>query len=191
MNYLFLDMDGVLNSDTLIREWFDKKKEQLSKEFDTPLELHRAVRQVFNSEFRHCTELVMPELAELLSTIVTECNVDIIWSTTWRKLLEYRDLESAKKMFNRRNLPGDRLIGYTPDFSYFRRPFNEVRVKEINSVIYNKQFGISNKSKIAVLDDMDLSGIDNGKNIRFFQTTMKDGLTKEIADDIISFYKGV
>ena len=189
-NFIFLDMDGVLNSNNLIDEWFTTKEKELEHLIEDNVERYKAVKQAFSKEFVHSTELVMPELAARFTKLVTDVNANIIWSSTWRILDKYAKWETAKEMFNRRGLPGDRLIGYTPNFNYFRMPFNELRVREINSVIHNKQFGINKKSKIVIIDDLDLSALDNSKNIRFFQTNIKEGLTETISDKIKTFLLG-
>ena len=189
-NFLFLDMDGVLNSNELIRKWCDEAEKNLKdKDKLTEREILKAVRALFNTEFRCYRELIFPELVELLNRVLEEKNVQIIWSTTWRLLHEYRDLDQAREMLTKRGINGSRLIGVTPDFSYFRMPHNELRMKEIRNVISNKRFGIKNSSRIAILDDLDMNDLSDGENIKMFQTTIEKGLTEEIVQDMLDFYK--
>ena len=93
-------------------------------------------------------------------------------------------------MLTRRGIDGKRLVGYTPDLSYFRLPSHEIRVDEIRNTITNKQFGLCKKSLIGVLDDMDLTALNNGRNIKVFKTHIDTGITPDIAEDMLNFYKG-
>lgn len=188
-NFLFLDMDGVLNSNNLIKKWCTEAENNL-KDKDKLTERERiiSVKALFNAEFRYYRELIFPELAALLNRVLEEKDVKIIWSTTWRLLIDYRDLDMAREMLTRRGIDGNRLVGKTPDFSYFRMPHNELRMKEIRNVISNKQFGIQNNSKIAILDDLDMNELSNGKNIKMFQTKIEEGITEEIVNDMLEFY---
>lgn len=189
-NFLFLDMDGVLNSDNLIKKWWTEAENNL-KDKDKLTERERiiSVKALFNAEFRYYRELIFPELAALLNRVLEEKDVQIIWSTTWRLLSDYRDLDQAREMLTKRGINGSRLVGITPDFSYFRMPHNEVRMKEIRNVISNKLFGIKNNSRIGILDDLDMNALSDGKNIKMFQTTIDKGLTEEIVNDMLEFYK--
>lgn len=42
--------------------------------------------------------------------ICEKTTADILWSSTWRKLPEYSDIKKAQEMFDRRDLPGEKLI---------------------------------------------------------------------------------
>ena len=111
---LVLDMDGVVNSDYLIRLWFDGKFAELEDDGVYGLDASLAVRKAYGEQFSNSTELVFPELAEHVSRIVQETDCSILWSSTWRLHSKYKNIETAKEMFDRRGLPGNALIGYTP-----------------------------------------------------------------------------
>ena len=49
---------------------------------------------------------------------------------------EYSKVEDAVAMFNRRGLPGDALIGYTPNLGRM-----SIRGDEIRLWLYNNKFG--------------------------------------------------
>ena len=191
-NYLFLDMDGVLNSNNLIKEWIDNKEKELQEKHPdlSYRAIYTNVRQAFGEEFKHSSELIFPSLVSILNRVLEEADIKIIWSTTWRIIREYRDIDRAREMLTRRGIDGKRLVGYTPDLSYFRLPSHEIRVDEIRNTITNKQFGLCKKSLIGVLDDMDLTALNNGRNIKVFKTHIDTGITPDIAEDMLNFYKG-
>lgn len=111
-----LDMDGVVNSNELIKKWINDrfKIEEENPNNSTDEDIKLAVRKAYQEEFVHSQELVFSELADKITKICNETNCYILWSSTWRKLTRYQDIEIAKDMFNRRGLPGERLIAYTP-----------------------------------------------------------------------------
>lgn len=168
---LFLDMDGVVNSNNEIINYLDDLTENqgYTKE---------EARRQFNIEFCHYTELIFPTHAKLVTKICNETNCDIVWSTTWRTIREYRsNIEYAQKMLTRRGIPGERLISYTPIIPFCFR--------HIEISLWLKKHGRKIK-KFAILDD----GSDaryNTKRGRFFQTTIENGLTEEIANQVISW----
>lgn len=178
-----LDMDGVMNSTTLVRTWIDDKFKELEKDYTEYSELQAAVRQSFRDAFRSSHELVFPEFAERLTRICKETGALILWSSTWRTIPEYaRDMEFAKEMFNRRGMPGNALIGYTPDLGgdYFGAVS---RGDEIRTWIKNNTIGLV--VKCAVLDDRFDAGDGLPDVAKFFHTLESDGLTEEITEQVI------
>ena len=189
-NYLALDMDGVLNSDFLIEKWkkeaFDRYKGEYSGGSYFRLTYQR-VREEFMKEFVNCKELVFPELAERLTKLVRKHDIKIIWSSSWRHLKCYQDIEKAREMFDRRGLPGDALVVYTPNRDNRISKWEEVRVSEIRWCKQQKLFGINDKSKLAALDDLNLSELED-YGIRFFKTEEYTGLTEEIAANMDEYF---
>jgi hypothetical protein len=182
-----LDMDGVMNSTTLTRKWIDDKFQELEKAYTDYSELRAAVRQSFRDAFRSSHELVFPEFAERLTRICKETGALILWSSTWRTLPEYaRNMEFAKEMFNRRGMPGNALVGYTPDLGGDWWG-TTTRGSEIAAWINGNTIG--NVVKCAVLDDR----MDAGENLpnvaKFFHTWESDGLTEEIANQVMQYLK--
>lgn len=191
-NYLFLDMDNCLNSDFLIEKWKHTAFEKYEKEYSGASAVrltYKRVHEEFMKEFVNCKELIFPELAERLTNLVRKHDIKIIWSSSWRNLKDYQDIEKAREMFNRRGLPGDALIGYTPNRDNRVSPWEDVRVSEIKWCKQQKLFGINDKSKLAALDDLNLSELED-YGIRFFKTEEYTGLTKEIADAMDAYFCG-
>lgn len=181
-----LDMDGVVNSDHLIYDWLMNKREELKSSYNNDMfseELRLAVRQAFNDEFDHSTELVFPELASRITKICNETDAYILWSSTWRKLDKYQDIEVAKDMFNRRGLPGNKLIGYTPSIGMSWG--GNCRGSEISSWIHNNTVG--NIIKCAVIDDRLDAGYNLPSCAKYFQTFCAVGINDYDVEDIINY----
>ena len=190
MNVLFLDQDGVCNSNYLIRKWLDNKFLELQESFPH-LEygkIHKLTSEAFYDEFNHGKELIFPELAVRLNEVITTCNVKIIWSTSWRKISPYvGNIDNARAMLERRGINGQSLIGYTPDFRRFGDAGHYTRMSEIISFVKNNTLGITFDDKLAAIDDLNLSELEED-GIKFFATEVEFGLTEEIKNDMIEFY---
>jgi hypothetical protein len=186
---IMLDMDGVVNSSTHVNNWISNKREEYKKQYPEydilGNEIFQLTRKAYQKEFNHMMELIFPDLAERITRICNETNCYIVWSSTWRKLNEYKDIEVAKEMFNRRGLPGDRLIGYTPQQGMSwngRCRGNEIRLW-IQDNIYGKV------TKCAVIDDRDDAGYNLPECAKFFQTNDQVGITEDNVEDIITYLK--
>ena len=167
---LFLDMDGVVNSNNELEKYFSNLQQNgYTKE--------NAFKQ-FRKDFCYSTELIFPVFAKRITTICEKCDCDIVWSTTWRTIREYRNnIEYARKMLIKRGIPGERLIGYTPHLPY---SFRHIEIST-----WLKTYGKKIK-RFAILDDRQDAAY-NTKRGRFFQTTIKDGLTEEITNQVITW----
>lgn len=167
---LFLDMDGVVNSNNELEKYFSNLQQNgYTKE--------NAFKQ-FRKDFCYSTELIFPVFAKRITTICEKCDCDIVWSTTWRTIREYRNnIEYARKMLIKRGIPGERLIGYTPYLPY---SFRHIEIST-----WLKTYGKKIK-RFAILDDRQDAAY-NTKRGRFFQTTIKDGLTEEITNQVITW----
>lgn len=184
-NILYLDMDGVLNSDELIDQWFINKKQELKNAIPKQ-RLNKILKIQFKKEFNDGWELIFPILAERLNNLINKCNLKIIWTTTWRTGNIYSNINNAKKMFNKRGLNGDALIDYTPNLKHGFYYNSDIRIKEILSSINMNNFD-PKKDKIAAIDDMNLSKLED-YNIKFFLTDERFGLTEEIANQMENYF---
>mgnify|MGYP003571242801 CR=1 FL=1 len=189
-NILFLDMDGVLNSNYLIRKWYDDKFLELQdkKPHLNLSEIRELVSQKYYQEFKHNKELIFPELAKRLNEVIEKCNVKIIWSSTWRYVSPYRNINNARTMLERRGINGSALIGYTPNFSRFTDGGNYGRMSEILSFVKNNTLGITFEDRLAAIDDLNLKELEND-NIKFFGTEVEFGLTENIKNQMIEYYE--
>ena len=181
-----LDMDGVVNSSKHVGDWIYNKREEIKSQNPhlDPLgdEIFQLTRKEYQKEFNHMIELIFPELAERIKRICDETDCYIVWSSTWRKLNEYKDIENAKEMFNRRGLPGDRLIGYTPSAMSWE---GHCRGSEIRVWIKDNIYG--KVTKCAVIDDRYDAGYNLPKCAKFFQINDQIGITEENMEDIIKY----
>lgn len=196
MKLIALDMDGVVNSDTHYRKYLQDTIDRFKAQFDgirtheADVEAVKAAREQFKKDFNHnmsipTTELVFPELAARVSRICQETDSYILWSSTWRRIKQYEDIETARDMFNRRGLPGDRLIDYSPDLKADEIRVRTTRGEEIAHWISNTaDYDIT---KYAVLDDRYDAGdyiLDIG---RFFWINPYYGITDSDVEGIIEF----
>ena len=180
-----LDMDGVVNSGKLCNKWINDrwKIEEKNPNNSTDEEVRLAVRKAYQKEFVHMEELVFPELAQKITKICEETDCYILWSSTWRKLERYQDIEAAKDMFNRRDLPGDRLISYTPQIGMSWA--GHCRGSEIASWIKNnEEYEII---KCAVIDDRKDAGYYLPINAKFFWIDSYVGITDDNVEQIINY----
>lgn len=176
-------MDGVINSNYHCNLWINNKYDQLKNQIEDLDLLRKTVRDLYRIEFCNMHECVIPELAERITRICILTEANILWTSTWRTLPEYLDLDKAKQMFNRRGLPGDKLIGCTPmlgaDYFYGHRS------EQINVWLRNNQYGYIDRC--AVIDDRSDAGYQLVDNAKFFQTTCERGITDQIADNVIKY----
>lgn len=181
-NILFLDMDGVLNNNYLTRKWFDNKFQELetSLKFNSKNDIQKEAEKQFREFTYDYEEYIFPELASLLKKVIETVDLKIIWSSSWRTLKRYKNIKDAKKMFNRRGLIGDALIGYTPEFHF---PYDfpngyRARMDEIMYFINHNDLDISFKDKLAAIDDLNLIFLEKNIGIKFFQTDVEYGITE-------------
>jgi hypothetical protein len=183
MKLIALDMDGVVNSNILIRKWFiDKEKElfELTNKQPTDTEL----RNAFKEEFKNSTELIFPQLAKYITEICEKTNAYILWTSTWRKLEKYSDINVAKDMFNRHGLPGDKLIGYTPQIGmswYGRSRGSEIRLWLKNNNLTEEI------THCAVIDDRVDAGENLPINAKFFWIDPNQGISNYETINIINY----
>lgn len=168
---IFLDMDGVVNSTVEIVKYLDNlvENECYTKE---------EARKKYNIDFCYMTELIFPIHAERITRICNECDCDIVWSTNWRIIKEYKNnIDNARSMLTRRGIPGERLIGYTPYLPY---SFRHIEIST-----WLKTYGKKIK-RFAILDDRQDASY-NTKRGKYFKTDFKYGLTEEITQDVIKW----
>lgn len=189
-NILFLDMDGVVNSNYLVRKWFDEKYKEIQSEnnpidFDT---IHQLTTKAYYEEFKYGKELIFPQLAQRLNEVIEKCNLKIIWSSTWKDVEPYvYDINNARAMLERRGINGSALIGYTPNFRRLSYGGYQCRMSEILSFVKNNTYGIGFTDRLAAIDDLNLSELENN-DIKFFATEAEFGLTEKIKNDMIEYY---
>lgn len=180
-----LDMDGVVNSYEHSKKWtlqqynLERQKDNVS-DVDT---IRNRVKKKYREQFCDAEQLIFSELAERITKICKETDCYILWSSTWRKLERYKDIQKAREMFNRRGLPGERLISYTPIIGMSWD--GHCRGSEISSWIRNNtQYKVI---KCAVIDDRYDAGYNLPSNAKFFQIDEYIGITEDDMNQIITY----
>lgn len=181
MKILFLDMDGVVNSNFYIKKWINNKQKQLQNDGYFGNQLKFKLRQDYAKQFNHCKELIFPALAKRITNIVDKTQCKIVWSSSWRLLPQYAKIDKAKQMFNRRGLIGQALIGYTSIHSRY-----DDGCRGTNIRYWLEQHNEVEKS--VVLDDRWDAGVNLPKNCVFFQTNVEHGITEKIKKQIINYF---
>ena len=187
-NIIALDMDGVVNSSVQIRKWYNNKFDQLQHNGNAYIndELRLQARRQFNQEFDHSTQLIFPFHAKYIKQICQKTDSYILWSSSWRLLPKYKNIENAKNMFNKHGLPGDRLIGYTQQSHMYDGGCRGSVIK--NWLKNNQIFKYSELHKCAIIDDRP----DAGQNIlpakmKLFWIDPQQGITQYETKYIIEY----
>lgn len=165
MNVVFLDIDGVLNSEKLCRQ-LDAQHKELG---------HHEACECYRLEHQ-----IDGECVSRLNRIVAETNSKIVISSSWRLLLEPAEI---KRVLVEHGFVGE-IIGETPDLPNERRetPFEErvgfesldalTRGDEIQAWL-TRNPGVE---RFVILDDCtDLAPVKN----RHVHTDVEIGLTDE------------
>ena len=123
---------------------------------------------------------VDPEIAKRLSKLITDFDMYIVASTTWRY---YYSMEDFKELLTLRGLPGERLIGYTPSFAWQK---GEPRSAEIKYFLEHFDQPVE---KYIILDDLEEARFDTDKG-RLFKTDYNRGYDEEIDKAVREYLKG-
>jgi hypothetical protein len=165
MNVLFLDIDGVLNSSNWFKMAYEMRKSS-RKRYEKQL--------VADYENARWDLDIGPEFVNHLKRIMTKVpELNIVVSSTWRLHYSLDDLK--KRLSELLGISPDRIVGKTP------RLF-EHRGQEIQKWLDDRVV-----EKFAILDDD--SDMDHLMD-HLFQTRNEDGLTREIADQVIEYFNG-
>lgn len=171
-NYLFLDIDGVLNSNSHILNWYNERGGYSLEN-----------KKLFAKEFKNSTKLVFIDLIEILNEFLIETNINVVLSSTWRLLEQYNTLEKIKNEFTKMKIYTNNFIGLTPDrrrFSNFRDGSRGPRAIEI--LEWLEKNNISKNSKILIFDDdfVNKKIIYNSgyKNCKLFEISNVIGISK-------------
>lgn len=158
MKVIFLDIDGVLNSEITCQYWYNLTKGNGCGGF-------------FDEEDPATKENVKwgEDLVENLKYIVEKTNAEIVISSTWRNFFS---LDKFKEMFATYNWSNAPIIDKTPG------SISRVRGKEVLAWL--------NKNKVdkyVILDDD--SDFLSTQQEYLVNTSFAKGLTKEKADEAI------
>lgn len=180
MNIIFLDMDGVVNSEETFKQ---AKNDEL---FLKKCLEDRSIPFLINPFLRD-------KVNEILKT-VPDCKV--VWSSTWRMGL--RDSKVLiEGFYNKCGFEKDSFLGYTP----IKYKFRCMEILDwLNSL--GEKYKVE---KCAIIDDDSDAGIPENPekefgvdspyveiakkfNTKFFKTTFKSGITDEIKNNILVYF---
>ena len=183
---VFMDCDGVINSDDFLTEWIASHGD--TKE--SMLEFKRS----------HCIHdghdgYVVPELVGNLKSVCERTNCRIVWSSSWRENYLKKnpdsgdfffDFKEIRSLWKAKGFPIEYFLDCTPcencsRYSYVPRGVEIQMWIDANKERYNI-------GRMAVLDDNEDAGIGlDCDDAKFFQTTFKEGLTRRIADEVVEW----
>lgn len=178
-NIIFLDMDGVINCNNVIKEWINEKGNNKSslKEFKEKYCLNP------NSPLLY---FIVPELLNRFNELYNQIpNCKVVWSSSWRLTTKKESKLFIESLYYQCGFVKGSFLSYTPDMRY------RLRSDEIKDWI--KTFRTSyNIRKCAIIDDLSEADlmIDSylGIPIKFFKTEFEFGLTEEIANKIKNYF---
>ena len=165
MRLLYLDMDGVCN----------KNSDNCSK--NRHIYNDRFSQVVLNRDGTTCEQTyVDPELAARVSKLITDFDLYIVASTSWRL---YYTQEDFKELLTLRGLPGERFVGYTPNLipSAWAHNMPE-RADEIRAFLRDFKEPV----EFCIILDDDRDAFVKAPNIMFCKTDFDLGYTEE--DDL-------
>jgi HAD domain in Swiss Army Knife RNA repair proteins len=169
MKVIFLDCDGVLNSE----------------EYSLEISETTGKRRGYGGHFRekvnitHEDVLWKQETVDALRSIVDATDAKIVISSTWRI---YHSMERFKEMFTLYGWENAPIIDRTKDLGGRKGIFYEssIRGLEINEWINTTKYTITN---YVILDDINLFLPDQQEH--FVNTHFEIGLTKQDAEQAI------
>lgn len=169
MKILFLDIDGVLNSDELFRSF-----EQAQARYEAT---NGEGRKLF--DMIHMETMLDPKLVANLNKVIEATSCKVCLSSSWRTHVE---LDLMQTMLENKGFIGQ-LISKTPK----RRNDWGVRGLEINDWLEDFTMEHGDLESFAIVDDND----DMEPHMaHLVQTDMAEGLTEEKADELIARLNG-
>ena len=162
MRLLALDADGCIN----------RSNDNCSP--DRHIYDDRFSQVVLNRDGTTCEQTyVDPELAARVSKLITDFDLYIVASTSWRLYYTQNDF---KELLTLRGLPGERLIGYTPNLIPSAWSHNMPdRADEIRAFL--KDF--KEPVEFCIILDDDRDAFVKAPNIMFCKTDFDLGYTEE------------
>lgn len=154
--FLFLDFDGVLNSEDFI-------KRQAEKELI--------------AQRRRPTDAIDPRAIEYLNAIIAYTGAKVVISSTWRKLYRQQQLE---RLLNVLGFRGE-VVGTTPRFWRDADGKRLWRGDEIQAWLLDNTTKADNASIVILDDDSDMVHLTPW----LVQTRYEHGLTLEQAEEAI------
>ena len=172
-NIIFLDMDGVLNSESFYLDWLKSHGEKHKNGFFNEYMMSGGVEGY-----------VVPELVDRFIELCRQTDSLIVWSSSWRANYEIDDNEfnenGIKRLWDAKGLPFDRYIGCTPVIAFHRYSYVPRYLEIMRWLDEHQDIPVN---RIAIIDDdYDAWKYDEKyNNVAFFQTFWEFGLTEDVA----------
>jgi hypothetical protein len=161
MKVIFLDFDGVLNSEASFRYEARRKSNRIPD----------SLSDVCCSNLQYILE--------------QDADIKLVISSTWRKM---HTMEELRNFLNGRFVNGSRIIGKTPSvFSGHRGHEIKLWLEDNPNVT---QYVIIDDDDDAITALYNEAGKEDDKRGHFFQTTPEDGLLYKQAKAIAKLFRG-
>ena len=171
MKIIFLDFDGVLNSNKLL-DTADLHRPETYDEQELMDELNLASH---GHNARLAIRHIDPTMVSYLNTIIEATGANVVLSTAWRKIFSRAEITGILKFHGFKGT----IIDITPiTFSYMPRD------QEISRWLANNP----DITTFVILDDLSIAGENHPSN--FVNTDPDIGLTQEEAEKAIAILNG-
>ena len=186
-NYIFLDMDGVLNNDTFPKKWQNELKKEMPFLTENQLIIQFQKRFAEVTEYSFYNGYIAPENLENWNRLITSVNANVVFSSDWRKIhfetgFMLAHLNNVKDLFEIRGMKGH-VVSVTPMSLDWHRGREIFRWLTENNP--------EEERKVLVLDDLsEVSDMKYDKvttEFKFIQTDYMKGLTSANVDEAIAF----
>ena len=186
-NYIFLDMDGVLNNEKFHNEWMKNLKKEMPYLTQNQITIQFMRRFIDVTEFSFYNGFIVPENLKNWNRLITSVNAVVVFSSDWRKIHfdtgdMLADVSQVQELFNQRDMKG-KVVGVTP------MVYDMHRGREIFK--YLVEHNPEEERRVLVLDDLeevrDIKFDKVATEFKFIQTDYKKGLTSENVAEAIEF----
>jgi hypothetical protein len=169
MKVIFLDWDGVLNSD----KWVAEREQRLE---------YAVGNYGYREKYLEEADLLFdPYCVALLNQIVERADAKIVLSTSHRK---HQSLTRACRMLRHRGLSKRCIVGATPDLKHAPREVEFHRGQEIQAWL--EWVGLAAENCVILDDDIDMGDLAH----RHVHTNYTVGLTASDVDRAVELLKG-
>ena len=189
-NYIFLDMDGVLNNESFHNEWMKALKKEMPYLTQNQITLQFMRRFIDVTEFSFYNGFIVPENLRNWNRLISSVDAGVVFSSDWRKIhFDTGDMlatvNQVAELFKQRDMKGT-VVGVTPI------TYDMHRGREIYKWLVENN--PEEERRVLVLDDLDevkdLKYDKVATEFKFINTDYKKGLTSANVDEAIKFLKG-
>lgn len=186
-NYIFLDMDGVLNNEKFHNEWMKNLKKEMPYLTQNQITIQFMRRFIDVTEFSFYNGFIVPENLKNWNRLIASVNANVVFSSDWRKIHfdtgdMLADVSQVQELFNQRDMKG-KVVGVTP------MTYDMHRGREIFKWLV--EHNPEEERRVLVLDDLsevkDLKYDKVATEFKFIQTDYMKGLTSANVDEAIAF----